>query len=231
MKYNIIGDVHHHRGWTNVVDLEAVNVFTGDYLDSFAPFTFKQKKDNFDELIQFKKDHPETILLFGNHDFLQYYKGFAECSGFQKTHSKAYRNWITENKDMFQMAYAIDDKILVTHAGVTLEWYQKYFPDEKEEDYTPQKIADNINSIYENHPLAFSFELNSMYGDVYGTTPTQSCLWIRPSVLVEHNIFKDKDYLQVVGHTIVDEIYQWDKIILIDCLGKKLESYKYETAN
>lgn len=229
MKYNIIGDVHHHRGWKQVIDLNAINVFTGDYFDCFAPFTFKQKTQNFNELIDFKKKFPQTVLLFGNHDFLQYYKSFRECSGYQTTHAKIYRKWITENKDMFQMAYSIKNKILVTHAGVTLEWYKKYFPDEKEEDYTPDKIAENINNVYENKSFIFSFLQNSDPDDLYGTTPTQSCLWVRPNTLVEHNIFKNTDYIQVIGHTIVPKVTTLDdKIILVDCLKNELESYKVE---
>jgi hypothetical protein len=232
MKYNIIGDTHHHIGWKKIVDEDAINIFVGDYFDCFAPFSFKQKKEHFDELIKFKKKHPETILLFGNHDFLQYYKDFGECSGFQQTHAKAYRHWIEENKELFQMAYSIENKYLVTHAGVTKDWYEKYFP--KQESYTPDEVAKNINDIYEEQPTIFKFSNNSWRGDIYGTSPTQSCLWVRPSTLMEYNIFKNDPYVQIVGHTIYNDILEWKdgeqlKAVVVDCLQNNLISYKIDT--
>ena len=73
MIYNIIGDIHGRIYWKNLVMDNAINIFVGDYFSPYGSFLFDNIKKNFLEIIEYKKQHPETILLIVNHD-AEYWK-------------------------------------------------------------------------------------------------------------------------------------------------------------
>ena len=127
MKYNIIGDIHGRTEWIYLVQDDAINIFVGDY---FSPYdkkiTFEDCKHNFLDIIEYKKKHwDNTILLIGNHDEDHWHI----CEGYSR-HDRIHEDEIRElfemHRGLFQVAYAIDDKALVTHAGVSYVWYEHY---------------------------------------------------------------------------------------------------------
>ena len=63
MIYNIIGDIHGRTYWKNLVMDNAINIFIGDYFSPYGSFPFDDIKKNFLEIVEYKKWHPETILL------------------------------------------------------------------------------------------------------------------------------------------------------------------------
>lgn len=127
MKYNIIGDIHGRPDWIHLVKEDAINIFVGDY---FSPYdhkiTFEDCKRNFLDIIEYKKKHwDNTILLIGNHDedhwhICEYY------SRHDREHEDEIRNLFEMHKGLFQVAYSIENKALVTHAGVSYVWYDRY---------------------------------------------------------------------------------------------------------
>ena len=199
-----------------------------------------------------------------------------------------------DNKQYFQMAYSIENKVLVTHAGVTLPWYCLMFKGEVKkfvlqdlisvdtlEDYIgsfkvenpynrelsesnfnnrfnnnlipvlfedniiglydketdtyikkfsiePDAVAKHINDNFLSDPNNYSFERHGSYYDCYGTTPTQSCVWIRPQSLYEHNLYQKSDFIQVVGHTQLERWEVDEKIYFVDNLGSNPTSFVYE---
>lgn len=127
-KYNIIGDIHGRKCWKELIDDECINVFVGDY---FSPYhkelTFEVCLENLKEIIEYKKAHPETILLIGNHD-IDHWKLLgkdARISRHDYLHQKEIYDFFEENKSYFQAAYSIENKYLVTHAGVSILWYYR----------------------------------------------------------------------------------------------------------
>lgn len=73
---------------------------------------------------------------------------------------------------------------------------------------------------------AFSFRANQYFAtDICGEDPYQSPVWVRPKTLIDSNLLKNTNIIQVIGHTPVKEIVDMGKLVLVDCLGKKTDSY------
>lgn len=128
MKYNIIGDIHGRTVWEDLIDDEAINVFVGDY---FSPYhydiTWEQQKQNFINIVNYKIEHPDNvILLIGNHDEDHWHWIYTGCSRHNFEHEEDIRSLFEKYKHLFQAAYAIDNKYLITHAGLSILWLYKY---------------------------------------------------------------------------------------------------------
>ena len=223
--YNIIGDIHARTNWRNVVREDCVNIFVGDYFDPYEYVVQVERMYNFQEILDFKQQHPETVLLYGNHD-LHYLISEEHYSRFEPRYANEYWKIFMQNRSQMNgIAFAIGGKALVTHAGVTKEWYERYFGAYQGE--SPAEVADKINALWEKDKIAFTFEANTKdWSDFYGTSPTHSPVWIRPEVLVEHDLFAGTDIKQIVGHTQTGAGVMKDHtIVLVDCLGTQDKSY------
>lgn len=226
MKYQFFGDTHGEIHWKNLIDSSCIQVFLGDYFSPYRGQTFEQCKENFLDIIHYKEEHPETILLIGNHDEDHWHikEGYSRQD---KIHLKEISSLFEQYKNYFQIALHID-KYLITHSGVTKEWKNKYLPNINE---TPAELAPAINNLWITGKYdAFRFDTNASYFDSYGETERHGPLWIRWDPLKEHNIFKDTVFKQIVGHTLdTDFRYFPDKnnwsLCCIDCMayqGKSL---------
>jgi len=137
-KYKIIGDIHGRSVWKELVDPEAVNVFVGDYFDPYDRELVPELcVDNMHEIIEYRKHNPgKVVLLLGNHD-LHYWDGPRDsgCSRYNRKAAAGYHSVFQNNSNMFHgVAYNIDNKAVVTHAGISVYWYEawKKYWDEKE---------------------------------------------------------------------------------------------------
>lgn len=218
MKYNIIGDVHGRKVWKELVIKDAMNIFVGDYFDPYENISFEEMKQNFLDIIEFKKEN-DVILLLGNHD-LHYIYG-AESTRYDYENAGEIKKLFNDNLEYFTgVAYSINDRVLITHAGVTKEWleYCKY-----DGDKTPDKLKDFINGLLWDRIDLFKF---NGYRDYYGTDPQQGPTWVRPNTLLNHNALED--YIQIVGHTKFGKIIEHTNIKFIDCLGDNAMSLLIE---
>ena len=216
---NIIGDIHGLSCWKQVVREEAMNIFVGDYFDSKDGKSQDQIIANFRAIIAYKQAHPETILLYGNHD-LNYLLDRDYKSRFSHPEYRdTYRQLFADHETLFYgVAYAIDDRTLVSHAGVTREWYEKYIG--RYQGESPRVVAQQINELWQQNKAAFTFSSNvTLDPDVYGVSPTHSPVWIRSWILPEHNLFAGTPVTQIIGHTPKEDItLVADRIICVDCL-------------
>lgn len=192
MLYNLIGDIHGRSSWKEIIREDSINIFVGDYFDPYLDYddiSFEDCKNNFLEIIEFKKKHPETILLIGNHDNAYWHIPGDNSRYYHKYQPKIY-NLFKDNKDLFQLAYSIDNKVLVTHAGVSYIWYERFKygnlaweawdcnyddPDELEDpfknDGTMYKVEDPLKFSLTNTPEeAWAMLANKIYkrNDLYG---------------------------------------------------------------
>lgn len=124
--YNIIGDIHSRDVWKKLVREDCVNVFVGDYFSPYEYHTFNEQEECFMDIVLYKMKHPETIMLIGNHDE-DHWHIREMYSRFDMRHYEDISRLFEENKDYLQIAYSIENKILVTHAGVSVVWYEGYF--------------------------------------------------------------------------------------------------------
>lgn len=123
MLYNILGDTHGRDYWEKLVREDCINVFTGDYFSPYDNIPFKKQVDVFTGILSYKEKHPQTVMLRGNHDIGGY---------VLRPYNRDGKNTIEvnlilkEHEGELQTAYSIENKALVTHAGVSFIWYDKY---------------------------------------------------------------------------------------------------------
>lgn len=225
MKYQFFGDIHGETHWKQLIDPECIQVFLGDYFSPYKGQTFEQCRDNFLDIICYKNEHPETILLIGNHceDHWHICEGYSRQD---RVHIDEINSLYENNKEKFQIAVAIGD-YLITHAGVTKEWKDRRIPDV---EINPQSLASAINQLWlDGKYFMFDFNHNGNYSDYYGTSPQQGPLWVRWNTLCQHNVFKGTPYKQIVGHTVEPDFRycpnktEWN-LICIDCMAYQPKS-------
>ena len=225
--YNIIGDIHARTCWMNLVREDCINIFVGDYFDPYEYVPQVKRMANFYAILDYKRQHPETVLLYGNHD-LHYLIPNEQYSRYEPLYANEYWHAFLQSQPLFYgVAYPIRDKALVSHAGVSKEWYEKYFGPYQAEPLA--KVTQKINDLWNHDKQAFAFETNATeWNDHYGTSPTHSPVWIRPDVLVKHDLFNGT-IKQIIGHTQTEAGVMKDhNLVCVDCLGTKEKSYLLE---
>jgi UDP-2,3-diacylglucosamine pyrophosphatase LpxH len=214
MKTVIIGDIHGHDSWKQVVAQEYDAdrfIFVGDYFDSFTVSGVVQIH-NFKEIVEFKTTtDKEVIMLIGNHDYHYFPEiGDSNTSGYQHTLAPSIKQVVGENKQHLQLAYQFDD-ILVTHAGVSSEWL-----DDTITMWDVPNLAMYLNDLFTYQPTKVAYRSFKYYdyennqaqlAGGFGAETFQGPIWIRPKALMEAN----RDTLrtkirQVVGHTTRNQI-------------------------
>ena len=222
MTYNLIGDIHGRNSWRQLVRTDMINIFLGDYLDPYDRDNLQADSteyDNLQDIIRFKQQHPETILLLGNHDL--HYLWDEHYSRYNDEHAERYAQLIREHLHLFQAAYAIDDRVLVTHAGVTRPWLQLAGISHLQ---SASQLAEAICRCMSDEESRHLFSVESTFypDDSCGISPTASPIWVRPHTLLDYgaltNHHGDTIY-QVVGHTQISQIMQFDSCVFVDCLG------------
>lgn len=226
--YNIIGDIHARICWKSLVREDCINIFVGDYLDSYEYISPAEQLYNFQEILEFKRKHPETVLLYGNHDF-HYMVASEHYSRYDAMSAYLYRQAFVDSQSLFNgVAYPIGDVALVTHAGVTKEWYEKYIGIFQSEPLLD--VARRINELWLTNSQAFTFGANvTEWRDNFGTSPTHSPVWIRPEILRDHNLFAGTQIKQIFGHTQTEAGVDINgNLICVDCLATKEQAYLLE---
>lgn len=150
----IIPDIHGRNFWKNAIEKHFDNtsktVFLGDFLDSY-PWEGITRKDaitNFQEIIDFKKEYKDkVILLLGNH-CLPYVdkKNFYTRSRYDSSNAYHINGMFRSHRSLFQLAHEelINGKrYLFTHAGLLPQWYEKH------KDLIGELTVENLNKLYD----------------------------------------------------------------------------------
>ena len=214
MKTVIIGDIHGHDSWKQIIEQEQDAdrfIFVGDYFDSFTVSGVVQIH-NFKEIIEFKANSgKEVIMLIGNHDYHYFPEiGDSNTSGYQSTLAPSIKQVVEENRQHLQMAYQFDD-ILVTHAGVSSEWL-----DDTITMWDVPNLAMYLNDLFTYQPTKVAYRSFKYYdyennqaqlAGGFGGETFQGPIWIRPKALMEANRDTLRTQIrQVVGHTTRNQI-------------------------
>lgn len=257
----VISDIHGRSFWKEPIDdiiSGKVNideiVFTGDYFDPYYPEGISEYDAiiNWFELLQTVKSNLSQMrytFLLGNHDCSYLNDIFLKNASSSRM---SYHNFETlkgifeDNRNLFRLAHeikidvtppqSVDKKykrVLFTHAGVNMNWYERH---KKLLDY--EVSAKSLNSLTESNEgwVALS-EIGYSRGGRYNTG---SPLWAD----VSDNFYKDEngnivpDYIpsvdyQIFGHTqqLENPIIN-DRFAMLDCrrafvLTNKLEINEY----
>jgi hypothetical protein len=223
--YNIIGDLH-GKDPEKYFDKECINIFLGDYFDPYESISLNEMQDNFLKLMELKKEYPDTILLYGNHDFHYLVEG-EKYSRYNKWQASRIKELFDEFEDYFYgVCYSINEEYICSHAGITKAWLLNKEIDTFE---TLKELENNINNLWsrkEERLFNFGFATNTNDAfDFYGTTLTHSPIWIRAHTLFDCGPIK-KDVKQIVGHTQFEKIVNTKNVIFIDVLNYSGETLK-----
>ena len=208
-KVLIVPDVHGRKFWHKAMEMiDEVDqvVFLGDYLDPYPRegITFEDALMEFEEILAFKEDYPDkVVLLVGNHDMHYIKTEFMNCSRLNVRQRQEIHDLFMSNIDKFQLIYEID-KYLFSHAGVYLEWTKKY-------EITLWDLFDFKKFLEKRWSTLEDVSYTRGGWDKVG-----SCVWadIRESVENELPIMFKK---QIVGHTQMQEKpYITTKIACLD---------------
>lgn len=204
MKTLVLGDIHGRTCWKDITseqDYDKV-VFLGDYFDTHENISYPQQIENFENVLSFKADYPEkVVLLLGNHD--NSYFGDERCSGYSFKYADTIKSILHEADDLgYLQITCIQGDILMSHAGVTKYWLHEVA---KHSDVTEISMKDEA-------ALLFNYLKG---GDMYGNSISQGPLWIRPEALLKDAV---KDYRQIVGHTGFSKPVYIDGIYFNDLL-------------
>jgi hypothetical protein len=213
MKIIALGDTHGRIHWKNIVaketDADKI-VFIGDYFDTHYDVSVDQQIQNFIDILNFKKENVDkVILLIGNHDF-HYLKGAQETySGYQKFKAIDINEVLEPavSIGLLQMCYVYEDFVF-THAGLTKTWCEN-------NDINLSELEDSVNRRFMSNIESFRFT----YGDNFsnsGNDVTQPPIWVRIPSLLKNKL---DGYRFVVGHTTIEELTITDSLIGIDTIG------------
>lgn len=133
----IIPDIHGRNFWKKAVEenMDKVDriIFLGDYLDPYPweGITRKEAISNFQEIINFKSENRDKVVLFvGNHD-LAYIdkKNYIVRSRYDSSNARHIEEMFRSHRSFFQLAHEEligDKRYLFTHAGLQIGWYKKH---------------------------------------------------------------------------------------------------------
>ena len=187
----VLGDIHGNTVWKDIIAKELPDqvIFLGDYVSTHENVSDEEQVENLKEILRYKDEHPETILLRGNHDLqhLGYY--WAECSGYFPRVAMEMANLKDEFLDKTQWIHVLGN-IVFSHAGISKVWLEENF-----------LTLDDINMLGPTELFGFT---SSDPSDQFGDSPEQPPTWIRPMTLMKVMI---PDYTQVVGHTPVEHCF------------------------
>ena len=212
MKIIALGDTHGRPYWAHIADHVAFDklVFIGDYFDSNEGITPEMQQANFEEIIVYKQQNlDKVVLLLGNHDY-HYLKTASETySGYQAAYATVFGQLLQNaiNQDLMQMCFVVG-KYLFSHAGVTQAWA-------KANNISFSNIQCSINELFKKQPNAFRFAIGENYSET-GDDVHQSPIWVRPNSLGKDSL---KGFIQIVGHTPQPELLLTSNAIFIDTLG------------
>jgi predicted phosphodiesterase len=218
MKIIAIGDTHGRTQWQNIVKNETFDkvIFIGDYFDTHEDISPDQQKENFKNILNFKKENVDkVILLTGNHDF-HYLKGIEESySGYQSWQKTDIQELLQPaiNADLMQMCY-VHSNFIFSHAGVTQTWCDN-------NSIQKENLEQSINDLFKFRPTSFRFTPGKRR-DMFGDDVEQSPIWVRPNSLSMDRI---EGFIQVVGHTTQRQLRISNDIILIDTIGTSGEYF------
>lgn len=187
-KIVVLGDIHGRTIWKDIIAKEHPDqvIFLGDYVSTHENISDEDQVENLKEILKYKDEHPETILLRGNHDLqhLGYY--WAECSGYFPRVAMEMAQLKDEFLAKTQWIHVMGNT-LFSHAGISKVWLEENF-----------LTLDDINMLGPTELFGFT---SSNPSDQFGDSPEQPPTWIRPMALMKVMI---PDYIQVVGHTPVE---------------------------
>ncbi len=237
----VFPDIHGRIFWKQYINSlsqeeiqQTLFVFLGDYMDPYEYENISEAEAfaNFKDIINFKKEHMDNvILLIGNHDCSYLYSKDICSSRYCYSILQELIAFYKENLNLFQLAYEIEyngKRYVFSHAGIHnkfLGLLKVYGIDDN-----PDNIVTTLNNLYtesmQNYEMRNNTELArllSTYSRFRGLSPYDygSCIWA--DIREFYVLYKTKDtqpqvQYQVFGHTqLKDNPIIEDTFACLDC--------------
>ena len=205
-EYIVIPDVHGRKFWREAVkgNEDKRIVFLGDYLDpySFEGVTYLDAFNEFNDILAFKKQHPDNVtLLLGNHD-LGYLNPDICLVRHDFERSECYRKVLSENIALFNLVALeclADHEVLFSHAGIRTEWLEYnnwlFNPD----DFKPEILNTLLHDEERREDLFITLADLTRYRG--GMSCAGSVVWADAREFIDAND-ELPGYFQIFGHTL-----------------------------
>lgn len=227
MRIIALGDTHGRTDWKQITANEKFDkvVFIGDYFDTHEDISPEQQKENFKDIIAYKKANMDkVVLLFGNHDYHYLRTTNETYSGYQQWQKTDIQELLHPAIDegLLQMCF-VWHNLIFCHAGITQTWCENNLVNK---DNSYNFLEDAVNELFKYKPNSFRFTSGKNHSP-YGDDVEQSPIWVRPNSLLRDRI---EGFIQVVGHTTQNKLVITDDVILIDTLGTSNEYLIYDNS-
>ena len=213
----INADTHGRLFWKDIIprkdEFEKI-IFLGDYLDpyGFEKITKEQAIVNFKEILEFKKDNlDKVVLLQGNHD-LSYSlsKNCCDCRCDYKNYDEI-QKLFKDNFDLFELFYKFEQKnkiFLFSHAGIADSWINDWYSDESS-DKQLECLNYDFKSDSKQRIIEVLSEVSFFRG---GYSSNGSIVWrdVREDI-------SNKFGYQIFGHTMLSQPIVTDEWACLDC--------------
>jgi len=212
-KILVVGDVHGSNKWKSIKPkLYDKIIFIGDYLDSFD-YNGEECLENLKEIIKFKKENDNVILLLGNHE-LHYILKQVQYSGYQPTHQLTYRQLLEENITLFTCLYQYNNYIF-SHAGLSKSYYT--YIEEEIKNYSNKFTMTDLEVLSNLHIIQPSL-LDIKPRNCGGYSNFGSILWERYNIIDDFYTLPNQNTIHVVGHTYHDNYIITPNVIFVDSI-------------
>ena len=135
----VIADVHQKLNWKKILNqIDSLDkiYFVGDYYDHHGDCEVSGTAaiDNFEEIMKLKEKYPDKVFTcLGNHDS-HYLPGIHAYSSYQGGQlAELFSDSLVKYSDNLNICYRFGEYV-ISHAGVTKEWYNIWFKKLKENE-------------------------------------------------------------------------------------------------
>jgi len=201
----VLPDIHGRTFWKEAVkDRENEEiVFLGDYLDPYTDENISPEDalENFKEIIEFKKQHPNNvILLVGNHDCAYFYHGVGNASRFCWYLLRDIEKLFNDNIKLFQLAYEKEiagKRFIFSHAYIHKLWLDDLYGKGR---WRNKSIIKRLNKDFKKmlYGLGFALDCTSCYRGGYESYGSMVWADIREIALFQEPNIGDYN---IFGHT------------------------------
>lgn len=216
----IIPDVHGRSFWKEAVRRhpDADTIFLGDYHDPYPQeeITEEESLDNFSEIVDYARSHPNCHLLLGNHD-LHYLCNFGEACRMDYTRSAVIHGLLYDNLDLFDIVTVrqIEDKVVVfSHAPILSGWIETVNVTDD-----AGTLAAHLNSLLSTITMD-PWEAESYLGYISefrgGFDTVGSPVWADVREITGDELIPTTDYC-IFGHTQVPDAIITHRWANLDC--------------
>lgn len=198
----VLPDIHGRTFWKKAVkDRENEEiVFLGDFMDSYEEefISDEEALENFKEIIEFKKQHQNNVvLLVGNHCLHYFYPAFEKGSRYCRYLSRDIEKLFIENMELFQLAYEKEiagKRFVFSHSYIHKLWLDDLYGKGR---WRKKSIIKRLNKDFRRTLYGLGCALNSVscyrggwesYGSMVWADIREIALFQNPNI-GDYNIF------------------------------------------